>query len=148
MGLEAEVMNELKAAMKAKDHNRVAGLRAIKTEILKAKTAGEKQEITQEVELKLLQRMVKQRLDSMQIFRGQNRDDLADEEEQQAEIIAEFLPQQLSETEIESKVTEIIAKTGAESMKDMGKVMGIAAKEMAGKAANKQISVIVKRKLS
>lgn len=148
MSLEQKVMEQLKAAMKAKDQKRLAALRGIKSEILNAKTASGQQEFDENTELKLLQRLVKQRLDSAQIFRGQNRDDLADDEELQAEVIAKFLPEQLSEEEIEAKINEIITQTGASSMKDMGKVMGMASKEMAGKAPTKTISVIVKRKLS
>ncbi len=147
MDLEREVMDQLKVAMKAKDHKRMEALRAIKSAILNAKTASERQEFDEETQLKILQRLVKQRLDSMQIYQGQNRMDLAEEEELQAKIIAEFLPKQLSDEEIEQKIEEIIAKTGASSMKDMGKVMGLASKEMAGKANNKTISVLVQKKL-
>ncbi|HLS30633.1 MAG TPA: GatB/YqeY domain-containing protein [Flavobacteriaceae bacterium] len=148
MGLEEEVMQKMKVAMKEKNHAQLEALRAIRAAILNAKTAGDGQEINEEMELKILQRLVKQRLDSMQIFQGQNRPDLAENEESQAKIISEFLPEQLSEEEIEKVVDEIIAETGAESMKDMGKVMGMASKKTAGKADNKTISVIVKRKLS
>ncbi len=140
-------MNHLKTAMKAKDHKRMEALRAIKGAILNAKTASGQKEFDKTTELKILQRLVKQRLDSMQIYQGQNRMDLAEEEEEQAKIISEFLPKQLSEEEIEEKVEAIISKSGANSMKDMGKVMGIASKEMAGKANNKTISVIVQKKL-
>lgn len=147
MGLEEKVMEKLKAAMKEKDHKKMAALRAIKSAILNAKTASGQKVFDEKTELQLLQRLVKQRLDSMQIYQGQNRPDLAEEEEEQAKIISEFLPKQLSEEEIEAKIDAIIEKTGASNMKDMGKVMGMASQEMAGKANNKTISVIVQRKL-
>lgn len=147
MDLEKEVMDQLKTAMKAKDHKRMEALRAIKGAILNAKTASGQKEFDEETDLKILQRLVKQRLDSMQIYEGQNRMDLAQEEEEQAKIISEFLPKQLSEEEIETRVDAIIAQTGANSMKDMGKVMGMASQEMAGKADNKTISVLVQKKL-
>lgn len=147
MDIEKQVMEKLKSAMKAKNHEQMEALRAIKGAILNAKTASGQQEMNEETQLKLLQRLVKQRLDSMQIYQGQNRQDLAEAEEKQAAIIAEFLPEQLSEEEIEKQIDEIIQETGAESMKDMGKVMGIASKKMSGKAPNKEISVIVRRKL-
>jgi len=148
MDLEQQVMDKLKSAMKAKDHGQMEALRAIKSAILNAKTASSQKELSEDTQLKLLQRLVKQRLDSMQIYEGQNRADLAEAEEQQAKIISQFLPEQMSVDEIESKVDEIIKKLGADSMKDMGKVMGMASKEMNGKAPNKEISVIVRRKLS
>ncbi len=147
MDLEKDVMDQLKTAMKAKDHKRMEALRAIKAALLNAKTASGNQEMNEDTQLKILQRLVKQRLDSMQIYQGQNRDDLAEAEEAQAKIIAEFLPKQLSESEIEEVVEAVIAETGANSMKDMGKVMGIASQKMAGKANNKTISVIVRKKL-
>lgn len=147
MSLEQDVLGKLKEAMKAKDHSRMEALRAIKAAVLNAKTAAGQQEFDEKTELKILQRLVKQRLDSMQIYQGQNRPDLAAAEETQAKIISEFLPKQFSEEEIEKRIDAIIEKTGAESMKDMGKVMGRASEQMAGKATNKQISVIVQRKL-
>src|SRR5690625_1061436 len=148
MKLEDEVMNKLKEAMKEKDHARMEALRAIRAAILNAKTAADMKEMDEQTELKLLQRLVKQRLDSMQIFQSQNRPDLAEKEETQARIIAEFLPEQLSEEEIEKIVDEVIAQTNAESMKDMGKVMGAVSAKTTGKADNKTISVIVRRKLN
>lgn len=147
MELEKKVMEKLKEAMREKDHGRMDALRAVKAAILNAKTASGIKELDEKTELQLLQRLVKQRLDSMQIFQGQNRPDLAEKEETQAQIIAEFLPEQLSEEEIEKIIDEIIEQTGAESMKDMGKVMGMASERTAGKADNKTISVIVRRKL-
>lgn len=148
MELEKEVMDKLKSAMREKNHDRMEALRAVKAEILNAKTAAGLKSMTEEAQLKLLQRMVKQRLDSMQIFQGQNRPDLAEKEESQAKIISEFLPKQMSEEEIEKEIEKIVQETGASTMKDMGKVMGLASQRMAGKANNKTVSVIVKRKLS
>ncbi|MEO2099498.1 MAG: GatB/YqeY domain-containing protein [Flavobacteriaceae bacterium] len=123
-------------------------LRAVKGAILLAKTENSQQELTEDQELKIVQKLVKQRKDSAQVYREQNREDLAEPEEQQAEVISQFLPEQLSEAEIEAKVEEIIKKTGADGMKDMGKVMGVASQELAGKADGKTISVIVKKKLA
>lgn len=141
-------MDKMKAAMRDKDQARLEALRAIKAELLNAKTAAGAKELTEDDEMKLLQRLVKQRLDSMQIFQGQNRADLAEKEESQARIISEFLPAQLSEEEIEKIVDEIIAETGADSMKDMGRIMGLASDKMAGRANNKTVSVIVRNRLN
>ncbi|UAB86003.1 GatB/YqeY domain-containing protein [Zunongwangia sp. SCSIO 43204] len=148
MSLEKDVMTQMKAAMKAKDSAALEALRAVKGAILLAKTENSQQELTEEQELKIVQKLVKQRKDSAQVYREQNREDLAEPEEQQAEVISQFLPEQLSEAEVAAKVEEIIAKTGADGMKDMGKVMGVASQELAGKADGKTISVIVKQKLS
>ncbi|MFC6858362.1 GatB/YqeY domain-containing protein [Zunongwangia atlantica] len=148
MSLEKDVMTQMKAAMKAKDSAALEALRAVKSAILLAKTENSHQDLTEEQELKIVQKLVKQRKDSAQVYREQNREDLADPEEQQAEVISQFLPEQLSEAEVAAKVEEIIAKTGADGMKDMGKVMGVASQELAGKADGKTISVIVKQKLS
>ncbi len=148
MSLESEVMTQMKAAMRSKDSQALEALRAVKGEILKAKTASSAKELTEEDELKLVQKLVKQRKDSAQIYREQNREDLAKPEEEQAEVIAQFLPEQLSEEEIEAKVEKIIQQTEASGMQDMGKVMGIASKELAGKADGKTISSIVRKKLS
>ncbi|WP_121667209.1 GatB/YqeY domain-containing protein [Mesonia aquimarina] len=148
MSLEKEVMTQMKAAMKAKDSAALEALRAVKGAILLAKTENNHQELTEEEEIKLVQKLVKQRKDSAQVYREQNREDLAEPEEKQIEVIAQFLPEQLSEVEVEAKVEQIIAESGAEGMKDMGKVMGIASKELAGKADGKTISTIVKNKLS
>ena len=142
-------MTAMKEAMKAKDTNALTSLRAIKSAILLAQTeSGAKQELSEEDEIKLLQKLVKQRKDSAAIFAEQGRDDLAQPELDQAAVIEQFLPEQLSEEEVEKVVEDIIAKTGAEGMKDMGKVMGMASKELAGKADGKTISTIVKNKLS
>lgn len=139
----------MKEAMKAKDQNALTSLRAIKSAILLAQTeSGAKEELTQDQELKLLQKLVKQRKDSAAIFTEQNRSDLAQPELDQIKVIEQFLPEQLSEAEIETVITDIIAKTGAASMKDMGKVMGMASAALTGKADGKTISTIVKSKLS
>jgi len=148
MGLEKDVMEKMKVAMKAKDTVALASLRSIKSEILKQKTSGSGGEMTEAEELKLVQRLVKQRKDSAQLYKEQNRDDLAQEELDQVAILEDFLPQQLSEEEIKAQVKAIIVQTGAESMKDMGKVMGMASKQMAGKAEGAVISKIVKTELS
>ena len=149
MSLLNSLTEELKAAMRAKDSLKLEALRAIKSAVLLAKTAtAGDNNLTEEEEIKLLQKLVKQSKDSAVIFKEQNRDDLATPEEAQAEVIAQFLPEQLSQQEIEQIVDEIVAKTGAQGMKDMGKVMGMASKEMAGKADGKTISTIVKQKLN
>ncbi|PZW41400.1 MULTISPECIES: GatB/YqeY domain-containing protein [Mesonia] len=148
MSLEKEVMTQMKVAMKAKDAAALEALRAVKSAILMAKTESNAGELSEDQEMKLVQKLVKQRKDSASIYREQNRPDLAEPEEKQAEVIAAFLPEQLSEAEIEAKVEEIISKTGAESMKDMGKVMGMASEELAGKADGKTISAIVRKKLA
>ena len=149
MSLLNSLNDELKAAMRAKDTLKLEALRAIKSAVLLAKTATAGDvDLTEEEEIKLLQKLVKQRKDSAVIFKEQNRDDLAAPEEAQARVIAQFLPDQLSQQEIEQIVDEIVAKTGAQGMKDMGKVMGMASKEMVGKADGKTISTIVKQKLN
>ncbi|PKV49689.1 hypothetical protein ATE84_1723 [Aquimarina sp. MAR_2010_214] len=149
MSLEQKVMTAMKEAMKAKDTNALTSLRAVKSAILLAKTeSGVKEELTEDQELKLLQKQVKQRKDSAAIFAEQGRDDLADPELAQAKVIEQFLPEQLGEAEVEKIVVDIIAKTGAEGMKDMGKVMGMANAALTGKADGKTISTIVKSKLS
>jgi len=149
MSLQVDVMTAMKAAMKAKDQTALAALRAVKSEILLAQTAsGSKEEISEEEEIKILSKMVKQRKDSAAIFLEQNRKDLADPELAQVEVISQFLPEALSEEEIEKVVVMTIEKVGAEGMKDMGRVMGMVSKELAGQADGKTISNIVKAKLS
>ncbi len=149
MSLQQEVMTAMKEAMKAKDANALTSLRAIKSAILLAQTeSGAKEELTEDQELKLLQKLVKQRKDSAAIFAEQGRDDLAQPELDQAKVIEQFLPEQLSDEEIEKVVVMTIDDIGASGMKDMGKVMGIVSKELAGKADGKTISAIVKNKLS
>jgi len=140
---------EIKEAMKAKNALALESLRAIKSAVLLHKSeAGASDEMSEDEEIKLLQKLVKQRRDSAAIFREQNRVDLAEPEEAQAEIIARFLPEQLSEEEVGKVIESIIAQTGASSMKDMGKVMGMASKQLAGKADGKTISTLVKQLLS
>lgn len=148
MSLEEQVMTEMKAAMRAKDTVKLEALRAIKSGILMAKTeSSAKEGLVEEAELKLLQKLVKQRKDSAAIYKEQGREDLAQPELDQAAVIEQFLPEQLSEEEIENKIVGIIAQTGAAGMKDMGKVMGLASEALAGKADGKTISMIVKKKL-
>jgi uncharacterized protein YqeY len=149
MSLEQQIMAEMKDAMKAKDEAALRGLRAIKAEIIKAKTEPcANGQVTAEGEVKLLQRLVKQRKDSLNIYRQQNRTDLARIEEEEIAIIEKFLPKQLSETELKEALQKIIAETGANSPADMGKVMGVAAKQLAGKAEGKAISAAVKELLA
>lgn len=149
MSLESKVMDEMKVAMKAKDEAGLRTLRAIKAEILKEKTAANaKDNISEADELKMLQRMAKQRRDSLDIYRKQQREDLATKEEEELSIISHFLPQPLSEAELRNAIESIIKETGAAGPTDMGKVMGAANKQLAGKAEGKAISEIVKQLLS
>ena len=149
MSLQEKVMTEMKAAMRAKDSNKLEALRAVKSAILLAQTnAGGKDGLSEDEELKLLQKLVKQRKESAAIYKEQGREDLAQPELDQAAVIESFLPEQMSEEEIEKEVEAIIARTGATGMQDMGKVMGMASKELAGKADGKTISMIVKKKLA
>ena len=138
-------MVSMKEAMKAKDQDALAALRAIKSAILLAQTeSGSKEELSEDQELKLLQKLVKQRKDSAAIFSEQGREDLAGPELAQVEVISKFLPEQLGEEEVTNIVKEIIETTGAQGMKDMGKVMGQATARLTGKADGKLISGIVK----
>jgi len=149
MSLLYNLNDELKAAMRAKDSMKLEALRAIKSEVLLVQTSSQGSALlSKDQEIKLLQRLVKQRKDSSAIYKDQNRKDLASLEEDQAAVIATFLPEQLTFEEIEKIVASIISKIGAKGMKHMGQVMGIASKEMAGKADGKTISTIVKQKLS
>ena len=149
MNLEAKVMQALKQAMKDKDEAAKRGLRAIKNAILLYKTSGEGSgELDEAAEIKLLQKLVKQRQDSLDIYEKQGREDLAQTEREELEVINRFLPKQLSEEELTEKLKAIIQQTGASSMKDMGKVMGLATKELAGQADGKAISQIVRKLLS
>ena len=149
MSLSSKIMPALKEAMKTKDQNALTSLRAIKAAILLAQTeSGAKEDLTEEQEVKLLQKLVKQRKDSAAIFNEQGRADLADPEIAQANVISQFLPTQLSEDEVSKIIEDIIASTGASGMKDMGKVMGQATAKVAGQADGKLISTIVKAKLS
>jgi uncharacterized protein YqeY len=149
MSLEQQVMAEMKEAMKAKDEATLRGLRAIKAEIIKAKTEpGAGGEVSQDKELSVLQKMVKQRKDSLEIYQQQNRTDLAQKEEEEIRVIEKFLPKQLSPEELKAALQQIIAETGASSPADMGKVMGVATKQLAGKADGKTISATVKELLA
>ncbi len=149
MSLIDTITNEIKKAMLAKDKVRLEALRAIKKELLEAKTAkGAGDELTEAVTTALLQKMVKQRRDSAEIYTAQKREDLAGPEIAQMEVIREFLPAQLSPIELEAAVKRIIEEIGASSLKEMGKVMGIASKQLAGKAEGKDISETVKRLLA
>ena len=149
MSLETDVMSLLKDAMKNKDEALLRGLRAIKAEIIKAKTEpGANGEISAEVELKLLQKLVKQRKDSLTIYEQQNRADLAATEAAEIAIIEKFLPAQMSEQEVKAAVQAIIAQVGAAGPQDLGKVMGLATKQLAGQADGKVISAIAKTLLS
>jgi uncharacterized protein YqeY len=149
MSLEQQVMAEMKEAMKAKDEGTLRGLRAIKAEIIKAKTEpGAGGEISVEKEQSMLQKMVKQRRDSLDIYKQQARQDLAQKEEEEIKIIEKFLPKQLSAEELQETLRQIIAETGASSPADMGKVMGTATKQLAGKADGRAISAMVKELLA
>lgn len=149
MGLEQQIMAEMKDAMKSKNEALLRSLRAIKAEIIKAKTEpGAAGEIDEATEQKFLQKMMKQRRDSLEIFEKQGRADLAVKEKEEMEVIERFLPKQLSEAEIRAAVATIISQTGAASPSDMGKVMGIASKQLAGLADGKTISNLVKELLS
>lgn len=149
MNLEQKVMAEMKDAMKSKDEAALRGLRAIKAEIIKAKTEpGANGELTDDIENKMLQKMMKQRKDSLEIYRTQNRDDLAKKEEDEIAIIEKFLPKQMSEEELKESIKKIIDEVGASSPADMGKVMGAATKQLAGKADGKAISTAVKELLT
>ena len=148
MSLSVKIMDELKNAMRAKDTVALEALRAIKSEILLAQTAtGSVAEITEADEIKILQKLVKMRKDSYEIFTTQNRPDLAEPEMAQIAVIEKFLPAQLSEKEVEAIIAKIIAETGASGIASMGKVMGLASAQIGGQAEGKTISSIVKKLL-
>lgn len=149
MSLEQTINGDIKAAMLAKDTNALTSLRAIKAAILLAKTAeGAKDELSEDDEIKLVQKLVKQRKDSLEIFEKQNRPDLAEKEKAEIAVIEKYLPAQLSAEELKAALQKIIADTGASSPADMGKVMGVASKAFAGKADGKTISAMVKELLA
>lgn len=149
MALEQQITGELKTAMLAKDEKALRSLRAIKAAILLAKTSeGAGGELKEEDEIKLLQKLVKQRKDSLEIFQQQNRADLAQKEQEEIEVIEKFLPKQLSPEELKALLVKIVAEVGATSPADMGKVMGAATKQLAGKADGKAISAAVKELLA
>nr|WP_315245200.1 GatB/YqeY domain-containing protein [uncultured Flavobacterium sp.] len=148
MSLQVQIMDEIKIAMKAKDTVALESLRAIKSELLLASTAsGSKEELSEDEEIKLLQRLVKTRKESARIFTEQNRPDLAEPELAQVAVIEKFLPAQLSEEEVEAVIAKIIAETGASGIASMGKVMGLASAQLGGTAEGKTISAIVKKLL-
>ncbi|MDD2965757.1 MAG: GatB/YqeY domain-containing protein [Bacteroidales bacterium] len=149
MALEIIINNDIKAAMLARDKRKLEALRAVKAALLLEKTGKDTSggEIPDEVEFKLLHKLIKQRRDTAEIYEKEGRADLADEERYQLSIIEAYLPQQLSEEDIKTEIEKIVAETGAASIKDMGKVMQAASKALAGKADNKTISVVVKQVL-
>jgi uncharacterized protein YqeY len=148
MSLQKEVMAQLIAAMKSKDKVALESLRALKSAFLLANTSGNKSDLNEEDEIKIVQKLIKQRKDSAAIFESQGRSDLSEPELAQIIVLEQFLPEQLSKEEVDKIIEEIIVQTGSSSMKDMGKVMGLASKRLAGKADGKAISGIVKAKLS
>lgn len=147
MSLETKIMDDLKTAMKAKDQASMRAIRAIKSAILLFKTDGSGNELDEQSEIKILQRLIKQRQDSYDIFLKQNRNDLATVEKEEMEVIVNYLPAQLSIEELEATIQSIINSTGAQSMKDMGKVMAESNKLLSGKADGKSISEMVKKLL-
>jgi uncharacterized protein YqeY len=148
MSLQKQIMEELKKAMKSKDVVALQALRAVKSAFLLAKTeTGAGDDLTEDQEMKIIQKQVKQRKDSAAIFIDQGRQDLADPELAEIAVLEKFLPEALSEDAIEKVVLKTIAKTGAEGMKDMGKVMGMVSKQLAGQADGKTISGIVRKNL-
>ncbi len=149
MNLEILINDDIKSAMLQKDKKKLEALRAIKAALLLEKTGKDRtaDEIPESVEMKLLQKLVKQRKEAAAIYREQRRKDLAEEDEYQAKIIAGYLPEQMDETEIETVVKKVIEETGASNLKDMGRVMGMVSKQLAGKADNRLVSGIVKKLL-
>lgn len=148
MSLELTINEAIKTAMRAKDRVALDSLRAVKSQILLLKTEAIGAEVSAEQEIAIVQRMIKQRKDSYEQFTAQGRNDLAEVEEAQMKVIEQFLPKQLSPEELEAEMKQIIAETGAESIKDLGKVMGIASKTFAGKSDGKSISEMAKKLLS
>lgn len=149
MNLEQKIMAELKTAMLAKDEKTTRSLRAIKAAIILAKTAeGAGGELKEDDEIKMLQKLVKQRKDSLEIYQQQNRSDLAQKEQEEIEVIEKFLPKQLSAEELKAEISKIMQQVGASSPADMGKVMGVATKHLGGKADGKTISTVVKELLN
>lgn len=148
MSLESTINEDLKTAMKAKDQAALRGIRAIKSAILLYNTSGAAEPLNDEKEIALLQKLIKQRQDSLDIYEKQGREDLAVVEREEIEVIMRYLPKQLTEVELRAAIADIISRTGAQSMRDMGKVMAEASKELAGKADGKTISVVVKEILS
>jgi uncharacterized protein YqeY len=148
MSLEDKINQDIKEAMRAKEEARLRTVRAIKAAILLMKTDGSGEAITAEREVQLLQKMIKQRQDSLLIYQQQNRPDLAQKEEEEMAVLQTYLPAQLSEEELSARIVAIIAEVGATSVKDMGKVMGMATKSLAGQADGRAISAKVKELLA
>ena len=148
MSLELTINEAIKTAMREKDKVALDSLRAVKSQILLLKTDAKGADVSAEQEIAILQRMIKQRKDSYEQFVAQNRNDLAEVELAQMKVIEQFLPAQLSAEELEAEIKKIIAEVGAESLKDLGKVMGTASKALAGKSDGKSISEMVKKLLS
>jgi uncharacterized protein YqeY len=148
MSLEEKIMEDLKAAMKAQDKASMRGLRAVKSALLLLKTDGSGKEITPEREIQLLQKLVKQRRESIAIFEKENRADLAEVEKEEVAVIEKYLPEALSDEDLEKFIQALILSSGASSVKDMGKVIGLASKELAGKADGRAISDMVKKCLA
>jgi uncharacterized protein YqeY len=148
MSVQSQVMDQMKVAMKAKDTVALESLRALKSAFLLANTSGGSVELSEDDEIKIVQKLVKQRKDSAAIFQEQDRMDLAEPEIAQAKILEQFLPAQMGEEELKAAIEAIISQTGASSMRDMGKVMGMASQQLAGKADGKAISMVVKQLLS
>jgi uncharacterized protein YqeY len=148
MSLETQIQSDLKAAMLSKDEAALRALRAVKSAILLAKTSGAGGELSAEDEIKMLQKLVKQRKESIDIYEKQGRDDLAKTEKDEVAVIEKYLPAQMSEADVRAEVKRIIEATGAKSAAEMGKVMGAASKQLAGKADNKMVAAIVKELLS
>ena len=148
MSLELNINEAIKTAMREKDKVALDSLRAVKSQILLLKTEAKGADVSAEQEIAILQRMIKQRKDSYEQFVAQNRTDLAEVEAAQMKVIEQFLPAQLTTEELEAEIKKIIAETGAESIKDLGKVMGTASKALAGKSDGKSISEMVKKLLS
>ncbi len=148
MSLKEQIEAGMKKAMLEKNKDDLRALRAIKSMILLAQTdKGAGENLSPDTELKILQKAAKQRADSLTLYKEQNRNDLAEIEQAELDVIKRYLPEQMSEQEVENIVADIISKTGASSMRDMGKVMGMASKELAGKADGKSISIVVKKLL-
>ncbi len=147
MSFQDKINNDLKEAMKAKDEKALRAIRAVKAEILKANTDGSGQEMTEERGIGIIQKLLKQRKESLEIYEKQNRADLAQTEREEIEVISRYLPEQMSEADLRAFIQKTIADTGAMGAKDMGKVMGVATKSLAGKADGKTVSLLVKELL-
>ena len=148
MSLEERINQDLKEAMKAKDPAALRGIRAIKAAILLEKTSGANHEISDAEEMKIVQKLIKQRKDSLDIYQKQNREDLAQTEREEIEVIKQYLPKQLTREELRAEIKKVIDEIGASSIQDMGKVMGTASKKLAGKADGKTMSGIVRELLN